>query len=184
MILLPAIDLYEGKAVRLVRGDYRQMTVYSEHPEEQAKAFADQGAAWLHVVDLEGAKEGMTPNFSVVAQLCRTSGLRVEIGGGIRDTDTIARYLDIGAERVILGTKAVTDPDFLEKAGDDVSFSHRGGALIFWDGAIAIHGWQEKSTQPVEDFFGKLCEMGVQTVICTDIFQRRHAGRNECNALP
>ena len=168
MILLPAIDLYEGKAVRLVRGDYRQMTLYSEHPEEQAKAFADQGAAWLHVVDLEGAKEGTTPNFSVVAQLCRTSGLRVEIGGGIRDTDTIARYLDIGAERVILGTKAVTDPDFLEKAVTMVH-SHIAVGVDILDGAIAIHGWQEKSTQPVENFFGKLCEMGVQTVICTDI---------------
>ena len=104
MILLPAIDLYEKKAVRLVRGDYRQMTVYSEYPQEQAKTFAQQGASWLHVVDLEGAKDGTTPNFSVVAEICRTSGLRVEIGGGIRDTDTIACYLDAGAERVILGT--------------------------------------------------------------------------------
>lgn len=168
MILLPAIDLYEKKAVRLVRGDYRQMTVYSDNPEAQAKTFAQQGASWLHVVDLEGAKDGTTPNFSVVAEICRTSGLRVEIGGGIRDTDTIARYLDVGAERVILGTKAVADPDFLEKAVM-MFHSHIAVGVDILDGAIATHGWQEKSAEPVERFFEKLCALGVKTVICTDI---------------
>lgn len=168
MILLPAIDLYEKKAVRLVRGDYRQMTVYSEYPQEQAKTFAQQGASWLHVVDLEGAKDGTTPNFSVVAEICRTSGLRVEIGGGIRDTDTIARYLDAGAERVILGTKAVSDPDFLEHAVRTFH-SHIAVGVDILEGCIATHGWQEKSTQPVEQFFERLCKLGVKTAICTDI---------------
>ena len=110
MILLPAIDLYEKKVVRLTRGDYAQMTVYNDDPVAQAKLFQEAGAQWLHTVDLEGAKDGSTPNYSVIEAICKDTSLKVEIGGGIRSLDTIQKYLDAGVERVILGTKAVTDP--------------------------------------------------------------------------
>lgn len=125
MILLPAIDLYGGKVVRLTKGDYAQMTVYHDDPAAQAAQFQAAGARWLHTVDLEGAKDGSTPNFPVIEKICRTTDLKVEIGGGIRSLDTIQKYLDAGVERVILGTKAVTDPAFLTKAvarfGDHVA---------------------------------------------------------------
>lgn len=168
MILLPAIDLYEGKVVRLTKGDYTQMTVYAPDPVAQAEEFQRSGVQWLHTVDLEGAKDGTTPNFGVVEAICRQTGLKVEIGGGIRSLDTIARYLDAGVERVILGTKAVTDPDFLEQA------LGRFGARVavgvdLKDGAIAIRGWKETAAQPVGEFFRRLCDLGVKTVVCTDV---------------
>ena len=168
MILLPAIDLYEGKVVRLTRGDYGNMTVYRDDPAAQAAKFQAAGAAWLHTVDLEGARDGGTPNFEVIRQICRSTGLKVEIGGGIRSLDTIARYLDAGVERVILGTQAVTDPEFL------VAAVRRFGAqaavgVDLKDGAIAIRGWKETAPEPAEQFFARLCALGVRTVICTDI---------------
>ena len=116
MLIYPAIDLFEGKAVRLLRGDYAQMTVYSEHPEEIALDFAAQGASRIHLVDLEGAKSGETPNFDTVLRIKKTSGLFCEIGGGVRNMEVIARYLDAGIDRVILGTAAVTQPGFVAEA--------------------------------------------------------------------
>lgn len=160
MILLPAIDLYEGKVVRLTRGDYGNMTVYRDDPAAQA--------AWLHTVDLEGARDGGTPNFEVIRQICRSTGLKVEIGGGIRSLDTIARYLDAGVERVILGTQAVTDPEFLEAAVRRFGAQAAVGVDLK-DGAIAIRGWKETAPEPAEQFFARLCALGVRTVICTDV---------------
>ena len=168
MILLPAIDLYEKKVVRLTRGDYAQMTVYNDDPVAQAKLFQDAGAQWLHTVDLEGAKDGSTPNYSVIEAICKDTNLKVEIGGGIRSLDTIARYLDAGVERVILGTKAVTDPAFLEESLDKFG-SHIAVGVDIKDGKIAIKGWLETAQDSVEDFFTKLCKLGVSTVICTDV---------------
>ena len=168
MILFPAIDLYEKKAVRLYKGDYQQMTVYSENPIEIAQAFASAGATHIHMVDLEGAKEGTTPNLSVVEQVARETDLFVEIGGGIRSMDTIARYLNCGVSRVILGTAAVTDPAFLETAvktyGDKIAV----GADVK-DGMIAIKGWLESSSYTLEAFMERLEALGVSNVICTDI---------------
>ena len=112
MIIYPAIDLYEGKAVRLFKGDYAQMTVYSDHPEEVALDFKAQGATHMHLVDLEGAKGGGTPNLATIERLVATSGLFVEVGGGIRNMDVVERYLSAGVSRVILGTAAVVDPVF------------------------------------------------------------------------
>lgn len=168
MILLPAIDLYDGKVVRLTRGDYREMTVYRDDPAAQAQDFETAGAEWLHVVDLEGAKDGSSPNFPAVAAICRATGLRVEIGGGIRDMAAIDRYLQAGVERVILGTKAVTDPDFLAAALARYGTRIAVGVDIK-DGAVAIRGWTETAERPVQDFFRDLCSQGVRTVICTDI---------------
>ncbi len=168
MILLPAIDLYGGKVVRLTKGDYAQMTVYHDDPAAQAAQFQAAGARWLHTVDLEGAKDGSTPNFPVIEKICRTTDLKVEIGGGIRSLDTIQKYLDAGVERVILGTKAVTDPAFLTQAvarfGDHVAVG-----VDIKEGAIAIRGWLETARESVEDCFQRLCGEGVKTVICTDV---------------
>ncbi len=168
MILLPAIDLYEKKVVRLTRGDYAQMTVYNDDPVAQAKLFQEAGAQWLHTVDLEGAKDGSTPNYSVIEAICKDTSLKVEIGGGIRSLDTIQKYLDAGVERVILGTKAVTDPAFLEESLDKFG-SHIAVGVDIKDGKIAIKGWLETAQDSVEDFFTKLCKLGVSTVICTDV---------------
>ena len=166
MILLPAIDLYEKKVVRLTRGDYAQMTVYNDDPVAQAKLFQEAGAQWLHTVDLEGAKDGSTPNYSVLEAICTDTSLKVEIGGGIRSLDTIQK--DAGVERVILGTKAVTDPAFLEESLDKFG-SHIAVGVDIKDGKIAIKGWLETAQDSVEDFFTKLCKLGVSTVICTDV---------------
>ena len=168
MIILPAIDLYEGKAVRLLKGDYAQMTVYSEHPLEVAEDFKACGAQWIHMVDLEGARDGSTPNFKTVAEVCQKTGLKVEIGGGIRDIYTVARYLDAGVSRVILGTAAVSDPDFLMEAADRYG-EHIAVGADLKDGYVAIRGWRETSGLTGMDFCRQMQKMGIRTLICTDI---------------
>lgn len=168
MILLPAIDLYEKKAVRLLEGDYRKMTVYSDDPLSVARDFAAQGAEWIHMVDLEGAREGTTPNLEVVAEIAGNTSLSVEVGGGIRSMEVAGRYLEAGVARVILGTAAVTDEDFLRDAlrcyGERIAVG-----VDLKDGYVAIKGWLETSAYTAEEFLGKMQKMGVRTVICTDI---------------
>ena len=168
MIIFPAIDLYEGKAVRLEKGDYNKMTVYSNNPVDLGYRFAECGAEYLHTVDLEGAKDGTTPNLSVVAELAKRSGLKVQVGGGIRSRDTVERYLSVGVERVIIGTAAVTDPDFLcdmvERYGEHIAVG-----VDIKDGMAAIRGWVEKSELTAYQLFDRLEDVGVNTVICTDI---------------
>ena len=168
MIILPAIDLYEGKAVRLLKGDYAQMTVYSEHPEEIAEDFKACGAEWIHMVDLEGARDGSTPNFGTVAGIAQQSGLNVEIGGGIRSMETVEKYLDAGVRRVILGTAAVKDTAFLKEAADRYGERIAVGADIK-DGQIAIRGWTEVSGLTAMEFCCSVQQMGIRTLICTDI---------------
>lgn len=168
MIIFPAIDLYDKKAVRLFKGNYADMTVYSEHPEEIALDFKRCGAEYIHVVDLEGAKDGTTPNIDVVEKIVKESGLLVEIGGGIRTMEVLDRYFSRGVFRAILGTAAVTDEAFLREAvkkyGDKIAV----GADIK-DGYVAIKGWVEKSEYTLRDFFSKMQSLGVSTIICTDI---------------
>lgn len=168
MLIFPAIDLYDKKAVRLYKGDYNQMTVYSENPMEVAKGFKAQGAEYIHMVDLEGAKDGTTPNFEVVAAVAKESGLRVEIGGGIRDEETVKKYIDAGVMRVILGTAALNDPEFLEKVCSKYGDKIAVGADLK-DGQVAIKGWLETSDVSGMDFLSKMQDSGVKTVICTDI---------------
>ena len=168
MIIFPAIDLYEGRAVRLFKGDYDQMTVYSDHPEEIAMAFAAAGATHVHLVDLEGARDGTTPNMETVLRIRKESGLFCEIGGGIRSMETVDRYLSAGLDRVILGTAAVEDEKFLTEAlrkyGDKIAV----GADIR-DGKVAVKGWKESSRFGFEEFCRRMAELGVRTLICTDI---------------
>ena len=168
MIIFPAIDLYEGKAVRLYKGDYHQMTVYSEHPEEIGKDFVRQGATHAHLVDLEGARSGETPNLDTVLKIRETSGLFCEIGGGIRSMDTIKRYLEAGLDRVILGTAAVEDEGLLTEAVNQYGERIAVGVDIR-DGQVAVRGWTEKTSIAFMDFCLRMAQMGVSTLICTDI---------------
>ena len=168
MILFPAIDLFEGKAVRLYKGDYAQMTVYSEHPEEIAADFAACGATHIHLVDLEGARSGETPNLETVLKIRESSGLFCEIGGGIRSMEIVDRYLGAGLDRVILGTAAVADEGFLRAAVEKYGAKIATGADIR-DGYVAVKGWTEQSGVTMDAFFEKMERIGVATVICTDI---------------
>ena len=168
MNIFPAIDLYDGKAVRLYKGDYAQMTVYSDNPAEIACDFAAKGAKFIHVVDLEGAKSGETPNLDTVLKIKSASGLYCEIGGGIRSMEVVERYLEAGIDRVILGTAAITDEAFLRAAVAKYGERIAVGADIK-DGYIAVKGWTETSTVTAEDFFARMQRIGVKTIICTDI---------------
>ena len=168
MHLFPAIDLIDGCAVRLVRGDYAQKTVYSTDPAAVAQGFRDCGAQYIHIVDLEGARDGGTPNVATVENILKQSGLKAEIGGGVRTEEVIRRYLDAGAMRVILGTAAVSQPDFLadmlQKYGEQIAVG-----VDIRDGMVAIHGWTELSQWSCFDFCERLNTLGAKTVICTDI---------------
>lgn len=168
MYIIPAIDLIDGKAVRLQKGDYNKVTVYSDSPAEVAESFERDGAKMLHVVDLDGAKDGTTANFDTVKEIIRRTGLSVEIGGGVRNIERVKKYIDIGVDRIIIGTAAVTDPDFLKEAvklyGEKIVVG-----VDVKDGYVAIKGWIEVSEVSCYDFCKTLCELGVKTVICTDI---------------
>ena len=168
MILFPAIDLYEGKAVRLYKGDYAQMTVYSDHPEEIGRDFAACGATHVHLVDLEGARSGETPNLETVLKIREASGLFCEIGGGVRNMDVVDRYLNAGLDRVILGTAAVEDEAFLRRAVEKYGERIAVGADVK-DGFLAVKGWTEKSATGLMEFCEKMERIGVRTLICTDI---------------
>lgn len=168
MLIFPAIDLYEKKAVRLLRGDYAKMTVYSENPVEVARDFRAAGAACIHLVDLEGAKEGTTPNFDVVSAIKKETGLFCEIGGGIRSMETCKRYIDADIDRVILGTAAVRDEEFVKLAVKEYGEKIAVGIDVR-DGYVAISGWTETSSVTCEELCEKMQKIGVKTLICTDI---------------
>lgn len=168
MFIYPAIDLVQGKAVRLYKGDYAQMTVYHDNPLQVAKDFQAAGARHIHLVDLEGAKNGVPQNLEVIRKIAKETDLFVEVGGGIRTMETVEQYLSAGVNRVILGTAAVTDPEFLKAAlnryGEKIAVG-----VDLKDGFVAIKGWTEKSELTADAFFGYLEKLRVKTVICTDI---------------
>ena len=168
MLIYPAIDLYQGKAVRLYKGDYSQMTVYSHDPAAIAEKFAQAGASHMHIVDLEGAKNGTTPNFETILEIKRRGGLFCEVGGGIRSMETIECYVSAGIDRVILGTAAVTQPGFLEEAAKAYGSKIAVG-MDLKDGYVAIKGWTEQSGLTAWEFCEKLQKIGIETIICTDI---------------
>lgn len=168
MNIFPAIDLYGGKAVRLYKGDYAQMTVYNDDPTLTAEDFKNAGATHIHLVDLEGAKSGIPANTEIIRKICSRFGGFAEVGGGIRNMDTVKTYIDAGADRVIIGTAAVTDSDFLKNAislyGNKIAVG-----VDLKDGYVAIKGWTEVSSLTADEFFCRMCEAGVSAVICTDI---------------
>ena len=168
MRIFPAIDIKDGNVVRLFQGDYQQMTVYSEDPVQVAKTFKSCGARHLHLVDLDGAKEGRLVNFDSIKGIIQEAGLFVQVGGGIRDMERIKAYVDLGVHRVILGTAAVTEPEFLKSAiktyGDKIAVGVDVKA-----GRVAINGWQQVTDIEAEDFLRSLEKLGLATVIYTDI---------------
>ena len=168
MLIFPAIDIYQGKAVRLYKGDYNNMTVYSENPADVASDFKNSGASCLHLVDLEGAKFGEIRNIETVKSILSVSDLFTQIGGGIRDEKTVYEYLSCGIDRVILGTVAVENREFLtemvKKYGDKIAVG-----VDVKDGFVAVKGWVEKSGVSTDEMFETLTSIGVKTVICTDI---------------
>ena len=168
MYIYPAIDLYDGRAVRLYKGDYAQMTVYSDNPLAVARDFEAAGAKHIHMVDLAGAKDGTTPNFDVVASVAENTSLKVEIGGGVRSEEVIRKYLDAGVDRVILGTAAITRWDFFCEMAEKYPGRIAAGVDVR-DGYVAIRGWLETSKTTCFDFCERLLGTGVRGVICTDI---------------
>ena len=168
MHIFPAIDLFGGKAVRLFKGDYNQMTVYSDNPLNVARDFEQCGAQYLHAVDLEGAKSGGTPNIETIKNIIQNTNLFVEVGGGIRSMEVAKAYIDAGVGRIILGTAAVTDEAFLKSAVS--AFGEKAAVGVdLKDGYVAIKGWTEKSAYSGMDFCKKMLDLGVKTIICTDI---------------
>ncbi len=168
MLIFPAIDLYDKKAVRLLKGDYNKMTVYSSDPLSVARDFEQKGAAWIHMVDLEGARDGTTPNLEVVKSIAENTGLSVEIGGGIRSLETVEKYFSCGVSRVILGTAAVKDEGFLADAVKRFGSKIAVGVDLK-DGKVAIKGWTQVSDLNAFSFCEKMVKIGVDTIICTDI---------------
>lgn len=168
MIILPAIDLLGRKAVRLLKGDYNQVTVYSDSPLEVAEKFKSFGATHIHMVDLDGAKYGTAPNMDIVAEVAEKTGLFIEIGGGIRSMEIVKKYIDAGISRVILGTAAICDEDFLKEAVKAYGEKIAVGADVK-DGKIAVKGWLEQSDVTLDEFFLKMQDLGVKNIICTDI---------------
>jgi phosphoribosylformimino-5-aminoimidazole carboxamide ribotide isomerase len=168
MEIFPAIDLFDKKAVRLYKGDYKQMTVYNDNPVSVALDFKKAGAKYIHIVDLEGAKDGTTPNLDVVLNIKKESGLICEIGGGIRSMETVDKYLSSGVDRVILGTAAVENEEFVKEAvkkyGDRIVLG-----VDIKDSFVAVKGWVEKSLYSAFDFCEKMQKIGIKTIICTDI---------------
>lgn len=168
MNIFPAIDLVGGKAVRLFKGDYAQMTVYSDCPLEVAKAFEKAGATHIHLVDLEAAKSGIPANLETIRSIAEQTALFIEVGGGIRTMEIARTYLQAGVDRIILGTAAVQDPAFLQQALKEFGAKVAVGVDLK-DGMVAIKGWTEKTDQTADAFFGRMEQLGVQTIICTDI---------------
>ncbi|MDY0340271.1 MAG: 1-(5-phosphoribosyl)-5-[(5-phosphoribosylamino)methylideneamino]imidazole-4-carboxamide isomerase [Coriobacteriia bacterium] len=168
MIVFPAIDLLGGRVVRLAQGDYDRVTVYNEDPVAQARVFAEAGATWVHVVDLDGARNGVPGNIAIVERIARATGLAVQAGGGIRTLDTMRRLVDAGASRMVLGTKLVTDEEFVADAvagfGDAVV-----AGIDARDGEVRIAGWREGTGVPAAGLVAELADCGIRHLVYTDI---------------
>lgn len=168
MIVFPAIDILGGRAVRLAQGDYDRVTVYNEDPVAQALEFAEAGAEWVHVVDLDGARDGVPGNIAVVERIVREAGIPVQTGGGIRSIETMARLADAGVARMVLGTKLATDPEFVREAVSQ--FGDRVVAGIdARDGEVAVEGWREGTSTPATQLVAELRDLGIRHLVYTDI---------------
>lgn len=170
MLVIPAIDLKDDQAVRLYKGDYNQKTVYSNNPEELAKEFETMGAKWLHVVDLDGAKDGKCINLETIRKIKQTTNMSLELGGGIRNMETVALYLDeVGIDRVILGTAAINDPQFLKEAISKYGAKKIVVGVDVKNGYVSTSGWLKTSDVPYLDFIKELEKIGVEYIVVTDI---------------
>ena len=170
MLVIPAIDLKDGQAVRLYKGDYNQKTVYSNNPEELAREFETMGAKWLHVVDLDGAKDGKCINLETIKKIKQTTNMAVELGGGIRNMETVALYLDeVGIDRVILGTAAINDLEFLKEAMSKYGAKKIVVGVDVKNGYVSTSGWLKTSDVPYLDFIKELEKIGVEYIVVTDI---------------
>lgn len=169
MIVFPAIDLLGGRVVRLSQGDYERVTVYSEDPVAQARAFAEAGAEWLHVVDLDGARDGRPGNLDVLRRIAATSGLPVQAGGGARSLETLERFLDAGVARVVLGTTLVTDAELVAQAIDRFGSERIVAGVDARDGMVAIAGWREGTALPASELVRELAGLGIRHLVFTDI---------------
>ena len=168
MVIFPAIDILGGKAVRLLKGDYEKVTVYSDDPYSVARTFVSKGCKAIHIVDLDGAREGSAVNMAIVRTIAQIPDILSEIGGGIRNLDTVFRYLDAGISRVILGTAALENPAFLKEAVG--RFGERIAVGVdMKDGKVAVKGWLETSKKDGLEFLRELEDMGVRSAIVTDI---------------
>ena len=168
MYVLPAIDILDGKAVRLAKGDYDRVTVYNDDPVEQAKRFEDAGAEWLHMVDLDGAKSGTADNIAVVERILANTGLKVEVGGGLRGMDVLARLADAGAQRMVLGTALVRDPDFAQAAIEEYGDMLAAG-IDAKGGEVAVTGWTEGSGITATELAQRMASLGYRHLVFTDI---------------
>ncbi|WP_457598301.1 1-(5-phosphoribosyl)-5-[(5-phosphoribosylamino)methylideneamino]imidazole-4-carboxamide isomerase [Hydrogenimonas sp.] len=166
MEILPAIDLKEGKAVRLTKGLMESAKVYSDEPWRLAKRFEEMGSKWLHLVDLNGAFAGEPKNLAQIEKIRKNCRLKMELGGGIRDEETIRRYLDLGIDRLILGSIAVKDPDFVKEMAAKYPIAVGIDAI---DGYVAVEGWAEVSSMKATDLAKAFAECGVEAIICTDV---------------
>ncbi len=168
MIVLPAIDILGGRAVRLAQGDYERVTVYNDDPVDQARRFVDAGAEWIHVVDLDGARSGTPGNIAIIERIARETGARLEVGGGVRTLETMQRLKEAGVERVVVGTKLVTDPDFVRAAveccGDKIV-----AGVDARDGMVCVEGWREGTATSAQVLVGELRNLGMRHLVYTDI---------------
>ncbi|HET6351118.1 MAG TPA: 1-(5-phosphoribosyl)-5-[(5-phosphoribosylamino)methylideneamino]imidazole-4-carboxamide isomerase [Coriobacteriia bacterium] len=169
MIVFPAIDILGGRAVRLSQGDYERVTVYNEDPVAQAREFAEAGAEWIHVVDLDGARDGVPGNIAVVERIAREVGLPVENGGGIRTLETMQRLADAGVTRMVLGTKLATDPAFVREAVSRFGADGVVAGIDARDGMVAVEGWREGTSTPAAELVAELRDLGIRHLVYTDI---------------
>ncbi len=168
MFIFPAIDLYDSKAVRLLKGDYEKMTVYSDNPVEIVRDFEANGISHMHMVDLEGAKSGDNRNFHMIAKIRESSDIFMQLGGGIRSMEQAEKYLDLGINRIILGTAAIEDEDLLERLAEKYQERIAVGVDVM-DGIVKTHGWRKSTGIHLKDFCEKLNALNVRTIIATDI---------------
>ena len=164
MDLLPAIDIIDGKAVRLAKGDYNAVTVYNESPVAQAAQFKEQGARWIHVVDLNGARSGVPENIALIEQIIHETGLHIEVGGGIRSLDTIKRLAQAGVSRVVLGTTLVTDQEFAKQALAEFPDMLTAG-IDAKNGEVAVAGWREGAGVPAEELIAEVGRLGFKHLV-------------------
>ncbi|MDD2585620.1 MAG: 1-(5-phosphoribosyl)-5-[(5-phosphoribosylamino)methylideneamino]imidazole-4-carboxamide isomerase [Syntrophomonadaceae bacterium] len=169
MIIYPAIDLKEGQCVRLVQGKAENKTVYSDTPAQVALSFQQQGAAWLHIVDLDGAFTGSPRNLEVISAIARAINMPFQVGGGLRTRDDVKRVLDVGAQRVIIGTRAVSSPEFIKQLLEEFGPERIIIGIDARDGMVAVEGWVTSSSLSALDFGKEMKSLGVKTTVFTDI---------------